>query len=221
MNRVLPLLILLSTVHAAGLPSCTVEDRPAASARYSDWPYTFLDTLNKLPQTYAHDDLVPVLDAGVGTEAMYVRSLVMPDLRVLLAAATAAGMHLEVQSAYRSYGYQAQTFDFWVAQDGREAALKSSARAGHSEHQLGTALDFRSADGPPAWDLNDWGTTREGRWMARNAFRFGFVMSYPKGKDSVTCYVYEPRHYRYVGRDVAAEIQAGGVTLREWLWARH
>ncbi len=185
MYRLLLSLLSLSTVHAAALPPCAYEDRHTPLTSYSDWPYTPLDMLFKLPQTYAPDDLVSVSDAGVGTEAMYIRGLVMPDLRALLTAATAAGVHLEVQSAYRGYSYQAQTFDSWVAQDGHEVALKSSARAGHSEHQLGTALDFRSADGPPAWDLDDWGATREGSWMAHNASRFGFVMSYPRGKDAV------------------------------------
>jgi D-alanyl-D-alanine carboxypeptidase len=96
----------------------------------------------------------------------------------------------------------------------------SSARAGHSEHQLGTALDFRSARGPDPWDLEDWGATPEGRWLAENAHRFGFVMSYPAGQESVTCYIYEPWHYRYVGREVAQEVMASGLTLREWLWSR-
>ena len=107
-----------------------------------------------------------------------------------------------------------------AAFNGPEAALKTSARPGHSEHQLGTALDFRSADGPPAWELPDWQKTSEGAWLAENGPRFGFVMSYPAGQEAVTCYSYEPWHYRYVGRDAAAELVESGLTLREWLWTR-
>ena len=200
------------------LPECGYEDRPASLTSYDDWPDTLLDTLYALPEDYAPSDLESVTSLGVGTDALQLRSLVMPDLKALLRAAEAAGMGLEVQSAYRSYGYQKQTFDYWTAQDGYDAALKSSARPGHSEHQLGTALDFRSADGPPAWDLDDWATTPEGAWLQEHAAEFGFVMSYPKGKEALTCYIYEPWHYRYVGREEAAAVAASGLTLREWLW---
>lgn len=218
MVHTLFLLLVLGGASAAPLPACTYEDRPAALTGYGDWPYTLLDTLYRLPESYAPGDLVPVSDAGVGTDVMLIRSLVMPDLQALLAEAEAAGIGLEVQSAYRSHSYQITTFDYWVAQDGLQSALKTSARPGHSEHQLGTALDFRSADGPPAWELADWRDTLEGAWLAENASRFGFVMSYPEGKEDVTCYSYEPWHYRYVGREVAAEVQKSGLTLREWLW---
>ena len=200
------------------LPECGYEDRPASLTSYDDWPSTVLDTLYKLPEDYAPDDLEPLTSLGVGTDATQLRSLVMPDLEALLSAAEAAGLGLEVQSAYRSYSYQERTFAYWTKQDGYEAALKSSARPGHSEHQLGTALDFRSADGPPAWELDDWAETPEGAWLKAHAAEFGFVMSYPKGKEALTCYIYEPWHYRYVGREEAAAIVKSGLTPREWLW---
>ncbi len=202
------------------LPECGYEDRPASLTSYDAWPDTLLDTLYTLPEDYAPSDLEPVSSLGVGSDATQLRSFVLPDLKALLAAAEAAGMGLEVQSAYRSYSYQEQTFAYWTEQDGYDAALKSSARPGHSEHQLGTALDFRSADGPPAWELDDWAETPEGAWLAQHAAAFGFVMSYPKGKEALTCYIYEPWHYRYVGREEAAEVAASGLTLREWLWQR-
>ena len=218
----LAVLLGMSTTSAqtSPLPKCGYQDRPATLTRYEDWPYTLLDTLYTLPEDYVPSDLEPVSSLGVGSDAMQLRSLVMPDLKALLAAAEAAGVGLEVQSAYRSYSYQIDTFNRWVEVDGYDAALKSSARPGHSEHQLGTALDFRSADGPPAWELDDWATTPEGAWLEQHAAEFGFVMSYPKGKDALTCYIYEPWHYRYVGREVAAEVAVSGLTLREWLWRR-
>jgi len=217
--RFSPLLLLLTSVGlAVPLPACGYDDLETPLQTLADWPYTLLDTLYKLPESYAPDDLVPVSEAGLESDHL-VRSLVIDDLRALVEAAEAAGHALAVQSAYRSYSYQADTFEYWVAQDGYEAALRSSARAGHSEHQLGTALDFRSADGPPAWELEDWGGTPEGAWLAENAHHYGFVMSYPKGKEAITCYIYEPWHYRYVGREVAQRVVESGLTLREWLWA--
>ena len=213
-------LFSLPVLAAPPLPACAYEDRPAALTGYDRWPETLLDTLYALPESYAPEDLVPLGDAGVGTPEMRVRAVVVADLRALLGAAEAAGVALEVQSAYRSYRYQESTFAYWIEQDGIEAALKTSARPGHSEHQLGTALDFRSADGPPAWDLADWRETPEGAWLAENASSFGFVMSYPAGREAVTCYSYEPWHYRYIGRDAAAAVIDSGLTLRAWLWAR-
>ena len=202
------------------LPPCGYEDRPASLTSYDDWPYTVLDTLYALPEDYAPDDLEPVSSLGVGTDATQVRSFVLPELKALLTAAEADGVGLEVQSAYRSYDYQKQTFDYWTEQDGYDAALKSSARPGHSEHQLGTAMDFRGAGGPPAWELDDWAETPEGAWLEQHAADFGFVMSYPKGKEALTCYIYEPWHYRYVGRGEAAAIVESGLTPREWLWGQ-
>ena len=94
-----------------------------------------------------------------------------------------------------------------------------SARPGHSEHQLGTALDFRSADDPtPPWQLDDFADTAAGGWLHDHAWEYGFVLSYPKGASAETCYAYEPWHYRYVGRDIAAAIHASGQTPRRYLW---
>ena len=113
------------------------------------------------------------------------------------------------------------TFAYWVRVSGRAKALKASARPGHSEHQLGTTIDFRSASSTKApWDYADWATTGPGAWMKANAWRYGFVMSYPKGESATTCYTYEPWHYRYVGRTLAERIHDSGLTVREYLW-RH
>ena len=103
---------------------------------------------------------------------------------------------------------------------GYEQALRTSARAGHSEHQLGTSIDVTSEGGAAPWEYGDWASTPAGGWMAANAWRYGFVMSYPRGAFDRTCYDYEPWHYRYVGRDLAAQIVASGLTPREVIWGR-
>ena len=211
--------IATGTATAQDLPECRYDDLETRFQDLAQWRTTLLDTLYKLPESYAPQDLVSVEEAGLDSEHR-VRALVIDDLRALVQAAEDAGHPLAVQSAYRSYTYQVGTFNYWVGQRGREEALKISARAGHSEHQLGTSLDFRSADGPPAWDLEDWAQTPAGAWLAENAWRYGFVMSYPKGEESKVCYSYEPWHYRYMGREVAEAVRESGVTLREWLWRR-
>lgn len=204
---------------APPLPECAYADLPTRHASYGDWARTLVDTTYLLPAEYAPPDLTSLREAGFADDRT-VRALVIPDLRALREAARAEGHELEVQSAYRSYAYQEQTFAYWVEVGGRDAALRTSARPGHSEHQLGTALDFRTAGGPAPWDLPDWAATPEGAWMRDNAWRFGFVMSYPAGLEHETCYDYEPWHYRYVGRDAAREVREQGVSLRRWLWQR-
>lgn len=200
------------------LPQCLYESRLTPHHGYDDWQRTLLDTLYKLPEDYVPPDLVPVSQTGYSTFAGQVRAFVIPSLTELLRDAAAAGVPLEIQSAYRSYSYQASTFSYWRQTIGEEAALASSARAGHSEHQLGTAVDFRSKDGPPAWELDDWAQTPAGAWVAENAHHYGFIMSYPRNKREITCYIYEPWHYRYIGVETAQAVIESGLTLREWLW---
>jgi zinc D-Ala-D-Ala carboxypeptidase len=224
MNRLISVLLsnflIFPFTHAQEpLPACRYDDVPTRHQDYDDWRLTLLDTIYRLPESYAPTDLVLASEAGLSPDYK-LRSLVISDLTALVQAANAAGVALELQSAYRSYSYQATVFEGWVKKQGEAVALQSSARPGHSEHQLGTALDFRSAGGPPAWELADWAATPEGAWLAENAWQYGFVMSYPKNKQDITCYIYEPWHYRYVGREVAKAVNDSDLTLREWLWEK-
>ena len=197
------------------LPRCTYEDVVTRDRDQGDWASTFLDTVYRLPAGYAPSDLVATRVAGGGA----VRRLVVADLRAMVRDAAASGAPVQVVSAYRSYGTQVYDFAYWTRLSGLPAALLGSARPGHSEHQLGTTLDFTSLGGGLPWRLFDWGATAAGTWMRRNAWRYGFVMSYPmNGSPSKTCYRYEPWHFRYVGRDRAATIRRSGLTLREYLW---
>jgi hypothetical protein len=85
-------------------------------------------------------------------------------------------------SAYRSYAQQVLTFDYWVGIGGYAQALRTSARPGHSEHQLGTTIDFGDGFAAP-WEYDDWAATPTGVWLAQHAAEFGFVMSYPEGQE--------------------------------------
>jgi D-alanyl-D-alanine carboxypeptidase len=143
---------------------------------------------------------------------------VIDDLRAMADAARAAGAAIAVQSAYRSYAKQKAVFAGWVAFHGYDRALQLSARPGHSEHQLGLGIDFRSDPGGSPFD-GEWEKTAAGKWMKAHAWEYGFVMSYPRGKLAVACYDFEPWHFRYVGRDLAGAIHASGLTPREYLWA--
>jgi zinc D-Ala-D-Ala carboxypeptidase len=197
------------------LPACQYGVLPAPHDGYADWNRTLLDTTYALPPSYAPTDLAPVWEAGFSGGEL-VRAFVVPDLEALRLAAAAAGRPVEVVAAYRSYVQQSALFAARVGDLGRKAALGKTARPGHSEHQLGTTIDFKTEG---ARDVaSDWEQTPTGAWMAANAWRYGFVMSYPAGESSSTCYSYEPWHFRYFGRDLTARMQASGLSPREFLW---
>ena len=195
---------------------CVDRDVPAPPA--ADVALTILDRSYAMSADYAPPDLVPASDAGLtgSSGTKLVRSVVVEDLAAMAAAWREAGLSMIVESAYRSYANQAATFDSWVARIGYAGALVRSARPGHSEHQLGTAIDVTS----PGWGgrFGDWAVeSPEGAWMAANAWRHGFVMSYPAGSQDETCFSYEPWHYRWIGRDAAAAHRKSGLQLRQFL----
>jgi D-alanyl-D-alanine carboxypeptidase len=198
------------------LPACRIDDDPTARTDVADWASTIVDTTWALPDDYVPPDLVPVTDAGVSGLGK-VRGLVIDDLRALALAAADANRSIAVQSAYRSFNRQADVFAGWVASSGYDEAVRFSARPGHSEHQLGTAVDLREENGPAPWQTS-FADRPTGRWLLKHAWEFGFVQSYAAGREDQTCYGAESWHYRYVGRDIAADVHASGLTLREWLW---
>lgn len=195
---------------------CLDRDLPAPTA--TDVTLTLLDRTYALAADYVPPDLVPASQAGFsGTSAdKLVRSILVDDLARMRAAWEAEGLTIEIESAHRTFASQAATFNSWVARLGYAAGLVRSARPGHSEHQLGTALDMTSE----GWSgrLGDWATESvEGAWMAVHGWEHGFVMSYPAEATVGTCFGYEPWHYRWIGREVAAEHRASGLELREFL----
>jgi len=202
----------------------TAEPMPTPSpafdrgARSIDDPASLWVVVNKLrplqPLDFAPGDL--------RTAAIpYVYEPVLRDEAAtaaerLVAAATAEGIALTAQSSYRSYASQQRVYAGWVAQLGQEAADLTSARPGHSEHQTGLSIDFSAV--PANCTLDQcFAETPQGRWLAENAWRFGFHLRYPDGATPVTGYEFEPWHYRYVGVELAAELRETGIrTLEEF-----
>jgi zinc D-Ala-D-Ala carboxypeptidase len=142
-------------------------------------------------------------------------------LATMLSAATRAGAgSMAIDSGYRSYATQGALYRRRVAERGRAWTERWYARPGHSEHQTGFAVDLAPV-GAPNCSINDCiDTTPQGIWLARNSWRFGFVLRYPQGKTPITGMGYEPWHFRYVGPELAAAYHAGGWTsLEEFLGA--
>ena len=123
------------------------------------------------------------------------------------------GMNVIAMSSYRSYDYQVNLYNNYVAQDGKEAANKYSARPGYSEHQTGLAVDVYNLDLP----YTSFEETEEFTWMQENAYKYGFILRFPKDKVDITGYQYESWHYRYVGKKVAKEIKDNNLTLEEYI----
>lgn len=133
----------------------------------------------------------------------------------LFASASEAGYVLVATSGYRSYWTQHSTHNHWIAVMGETEARRVSARPGHSEHQLGLALDITThALGGLS---NAFSVTAEGTWVRYNAHHFGFIIRYPYGRETCTGYIYEPWHLRFVGIDAATIIFNGGLILEEYL----
>jgi zinc D-Ala-D-Ala carboxypeptidase len=135
----------------------------------------------------------------------------------MAAAAKLDGFELIAFSTYRSYDYQTGLYERYVERDGSEAADRYSARPGYSEHQTGLAFDIGEVNNEQYYASEKFGETEAGKWVAANAYRFGFIMRYPEGKEKITGYMHESWHFRYVGIDVAEEIYKKNISLEEYL----
>lgn len=139
------------------------------------------------------------------------------QLARLLEAGDRRDLGLKIASAYRSYDYQSSVYESTVAARGSAAADRVSARPGHSEHQTGLAVDLVTPADAACHFERCFGDTPAGRWLAREAWRYGFIVRYPPGARAVTGYAPEPWHLRYVGRPLAAELRRQQVaTLEEF-----
>ena len=197
-------------------PDCRLDDVLTEPRGYDDWATTLVDWNLGVGRDYEPPDLVSVYNAGV-TGGGYVRRVAFDDLKAMAADARQAGVPLGNVSAYRGYKQQRKLFNKYVDGYGFDKAITFSARPGHSEHQLGLVLDFAAAGSTTF--VNE--TVGAGRWLSKNAWKYGWLMSYPDGKDDLVCYGYEPWHYRYVGRELAGKIHDAGLTIREYLWANY
>lgn len=130
--------------------------------------------------------------------------------------ALSRGIRMHLRSGYRSYWTQNTLYNNYVSQYGRASADTFSARPGHSEHQTGLAFDLGDRDVPSCDLAACFANTKSGVYVAQNAHRFGFIIRYPKGKDSITGYTYEPWHLRYVGVSAATNIYNSGKTMEEY-----
>lgn len=158
-----------------------------------------------VPEGYRPDNMVVV--PGSNNE------LLLPETSAafteMCADAWKNGLTLWVQSGFRSYELQTRLYNNYVASSGKTAADTFSARPGHSEHHTGLALDLNTI-------TDSFAGTAEGKWVAENCWKYGFIIRYPKDKENITGYKYEPWHLRYLGKELAKDVYDSGLCLEEY-----
>ena len=176
---------------------------------------TYVDGVLIANKTYSlPSDFIPQNPEVPVTSQRSTTSLdrtLMSAWRTMQADASSQGLNIYIASAYRSYSYQVNLYNSYVARDGKAAADTYSSRPGNSEHQTGLCFDLNSID-------DSFGDTAEGRWVNDNCYKYGFCIRFPKGKDAYTGYQYESWHLRYVGKDLAEKLYNNGawISLEEY-----
>ena len=173
----------------------------------------------KLPSSYAPKDLVKASKSGIRRgENYYLRNIVIPDLTRMITDAKLEGVDLSIVSGYRSYQTQIDTYNYWLKMNNGNTNLVDtfSARAGHSQHQLGTAIDFSTNEIRDKLG-DEFSNTKASKWLSQNAYKYGFVISYPKGFENITGYKHESWHYRYIGVENAQNMMNLGKILELYL----
>ncbi|MFS0783186.1 M15 family metallopeptidase [Bacillus sp. 1P06AnD] len=172
----------------------------------------------RLPDHYVPNDLVYpnvpfIFDEKIDKRKM--RKKAAEALKKMFDAAKLDGIYLAGASGYRSEATQKTLFDNYVNKDGLEEADKYSAHPGHSEHQTGLSIDVSGITGEFAIE-DGFANTVEAKWLEQHAPEYGFIIRFPKGKENITGYKYEPWHIRYLGIKLATEITQKGMTLEEY-----
>lgn len=182
-----------------------------------DDPRVLVGKENALPPDYQPDDLASLTARGVPTYGgeQLVRRAAMKPLAELISAANSDGQELLVLSAFRSYTEQKQNFAHFTGIYGDDAEIVS-APPGQSQHQLGTTVDFTNAEVNYEL-LPAFGKTSASKWLEDNAWKHGFIITYPKGDKQGTGRQHEPWEYRYVGEKLAERIHESDLSLREFL----
>jgi zinc D-Ala-D-Ala carboxypeptidase len=201
---------------AANVEKDKTKKTISSSANTCDDLGVLVDRSHSLPPDYTPKDLVPLRDYGVPTLGSEVlRREAAEHLGRLVQDAEVDAEKLAVASGYRSYEEQRHSYESLTGVLGADAG-KLSAAPGHSQHQLGTAVDFTNAAADYKL-VETFARTSASRWLEHHAWEYGFVLAYPRGEEERTGYRWEPWHYRYVGVRDAQRIEDSGQSMQELL----
>jgi len=203
-------------------PALTDYLYPRFTLDWANQPYVVVNKLRTLnPIDFAPANLV-VMPSSESLDNS--RRLVLAPSAANALVLLAEQMHADgygqlfVNSAYRTYDYQADLFESKIRQYGLAGALVRSAKAGHSEHQTGLAVDV-SVPAQGCAIMTCFGKTEAGKWVAENSWRFGFIVRYEEETTAITGYSYEPWHLRFLGQELAAEYSKKGIQTLEEFWS--
>ena len=178
------------------------------------YPYNYDFIVNKnykVNKNYIPNDLEKI-SLEYSCDNKYLRSIARINFEKMAKDAKKNNLNIIAVSTYRSYDYQDKLYNKYVNEKGLHYADMASARAGHSEHQTGLAVDI--ADN--TLDYDNFESTKEFIWVKNNAHKYGFILRYPKNKEHITGYQYEPWHYRYIGINEATYIHSNNITFEEY-----
>lgn len=167
---------------------------------------------NQLPKNFIPLQLV-LIDEKFATKDKYMQKEAANSFESLSRDANILGYKIIAVSTYRNYEYQEKLYNDYIKKDGKNYADNCCARPGHSEHQTGLAVDVMGSNN----DYNKFEESNEFEWMKNNAHLYGFILRYPKNKNNITGFKYEPWHYRYVGVYAAKIIYTEKITLEEYV----
>ena len=196
------------------LPQSADGNPVTVSPDGDNWELTLINLQYRLPEDYK-----PTLQAAVEGSSVQLDARVAPFYAEMYAAAKADGCTLTPYSGYRTFARQQENFDrkvaYYVSQGLSEAEATAQTQtrilpAGASEHNMGFAMDIVSASA-------DFISTKEFSWLSAHAHEYGFILRYPENKTDITGVMYEPWHWRFVGKEAAAEMQKSGQCLEEYL----
>ena len=208
----------------SGVSSLVESNLDWPNYKYYPYPNNLLAVVDKeykIPFEYEPNDLVNLYEAPyllyTNNSQMFLRKEAADALKSMLNDYKKySGKNLVIASAYRSISNQFELFSYWVSQLGIDEAVRVSAKPGYSEHHLGTVVDFINSDS--GLQLTEkFAETDAYAWLLQNAHKYGFVLSYPKDKEEITGYKFEPWHWRYLGIENAQNFKESNLTLNQWL----
>ncbi len=166
---------------------------------------------HSLPDKYAPDDIVSMSNQYAYPNNS-IRSDVYEAFKKMSKKAKEDGITLIVNSSYRDYASQKKIYEEYEDKRGQKYADSVAARPNYSEHQTGLALDIFT----PGAGMKNFENTKAFEWLSKNAYKYGFILRYPKDKDGLTGYAYESWHYRFLGEDLAKKVFDSGLTFDEY-----
>ena len=209
------IIIILGVVGMAKAANKSNISSEVSAEKNSDDILVLVNRENSLGKNYKPKDLIKPnvrFFSNMTKEEKLMRKEAGEALEELFKASGNEGINLYALSGYRSYKTQKNTYEERVKRQGEELADSFVAKPGYSEHNTGLSMDITNKDFSTSFE-----TTAEGIWLKDNCYKFGFIIRYPKGKEDITGYSYEPWHIRYVGKEVAEIITTQGITLEEYL----